>query len=118
MMRKETPPDPKQVMHNNQLMRARRVRANAAYIPHQGFSSRKMYFCQKDGGILMQKFEAVNPMAAMQVTRPTGHPKSPARVHSALPSRTLRVPLSLGSKRHDEYDARQHGYDGTPGEQC
>merc|ERR1719453_3041284 len=66
MMRKDVPPDPKQVRNNNQLMRARRLRANAAYIPHQGFASRKAYFCQKDGGILMQKFDAPNPMAAMQ----------------------------------------------------
>jgi len=66
MMRKDVPAKLEQVQHNNQLMRARRLRANAAYIPQHGFNSRKVYFCAKDGGILMQKFEAVNPMAAMQ----------------------------------------------------
>merc|ERR1719453_1263060 len=66
MMRKDVPPDPKQVRNNNQLMRARRLRANAAYIPQHGFNSRKTYFCEKESGLLMQKFDAPNPMAAMQ----------------------------------------------------
>ena len=66
MMRKETPPNITQVMHNNQLMRSRRLRANAAYIPHAAFAGRKNYFTHKDTGVLAQKMEAANPMAAMQ----------------------------------------------------
>jgi hypothetical protein len=66
VLRKETPPKPEQVLHNNQLMRVRRLRANAAYIPHASFAARKHYFCNKDSGVLMQKMEAANPMAAMQ----------------------------------------------------
>ena len=66
MMRKESPPNITQVQQNNQLMRARRTRANAAYIPHASFTARKHYFCSKDGGVLTQKFDAPNPMAAMQ----------------------------------------------------
>jgi hypothetical protein len=66
MMRKETPPNIDQVRHNNQLMRARRLRANAAYIPHSSFTARKHYFCDKSSGVLAQKFDAPNPMAAMQ----------------------------------------------------
>ena len=66
MMRKDTPPEVQKVLQNNQLMRARRLRANAAYIPCSGFTSRRHYFCDKGGGILMQKMDAPNPMAAMQ----------------------------------------------------
>lgn len=66
LLRKETPPNPTQVQHNNQLMRARRLRANAPYIPHASFASRRQYFCNKETGILAQKMEAANPMAAMQ----------------------------------------------------
>jgi len=66
MLRKEVPPNITQVQQNNQLMRARRLRANAAYIPHSSFISRKHYFCDKSSGVLAQKFEAPNPMAAMQ----------------------------------------------------
>jgi len=54
------------VQQNNQLMRARRLRANAAYIPHAAFTARKHYFCDKSSGVLAQKFDAPNPMAAMQ----------------------------------------------------
>ena len=66
MMRKDVVPDEKQVKNNNQLMRARRLRANAAYIPHVSFTARKHYFCDKATGVLAQKFDAPNPMAAMQ----------------------------------------------------
>lgn len=66
MLRKDTPPKPNQVKLNNQLMRARRLRANAAYIPHSAFNARRHYFCQKETGLLMQKQEAPDPMAAMQ----------------------------------------------------
>ena len=66
MLRKDTPTKPDMVLHNNQLMRARRLRANASYIPQSAFTARKHYFCAKDTGILMKKMEAVNPMAAMQ----------------------------------------------------
>ena len=40
MLRKDVPPNITQVQQNNQLMRARRLRANAAYIPHASFTSR------------------------------------------------------------------------------
>lgn len=66
MLRKDTPPNRTQVMQNNQLMRARRLRANAQYIPQSAFLSRKKFFCQKDDGILMQKMDAPNPMSMMQ----------------------------------------------------
>jgi len=66
MMRKDVPPDATKILQNNQLMRARRLRANAAYIPCSGFTARKHYFCDKGSGVLMQKMEAPNPMAAMQ----------------------------------------------------
>ena len=67
MLRKDVPPNVTQVAHNNQLMRARRLRANAAYIPNSAFTSRKHYFCDKSSGVLVaQKFDAPNPMAAMQ----------------------------------------------------
>ena len=65
MMRKDVVPEAEQVKHNNQLMRARRLRANAAYIPHSAFAARKHYFCA-DGGVLKQKFDAPDPMKAMQ----------------------------------------------------
>jgi len=66
LLRKESPPNPKQVQHNNQLMRARRLRANAVYIPYGSFAGRRNYFCHKESGVLAQKMEAANPMAAMQ----------------------------------------------------
>jgi len=66
MLRKDTPPNRTQVMQNNQLMRARRLRANAQYIPQSAFLARKKFFCQKDDGILMQKMDAPNPMSMMQ----------------------------------------------------
>jgi len=66
MMRKETPPNREQVKRNNQLMRARRLRANAQYIPATAFTARKHFFVQKETGVLMQKMEAPNPMSMMQ----------------------------------------------------
>ena len=66
LLRKETAPNPKQVLHNNQLMRARRLRGNASYIPYASFASRRNFFCHKETGVLAQKMEAANPMAAMQ----------------------------------------------------
>ena len=66
LLRKDVPPDPKQVASNNQLMRVRRLRANACYITNSAFTARKHYFCDKSSGVLMQKFDAPNPMAAMQ----------------------------------------------------
>ena len=66
MLRKDTPPSRTQILQNNQLMRARRLRANACYIPAASFYARKKFFCQKDDGILMQKHEAPNPMSMMQ----------------------------------------------------
>ena len=66
MLRKDPPVDLKQVANNNQLMRARRLRGNATYLPHHGFASRKQYFCHPETGVLKQKFDAPNPMAAMQ----------------------------------------------------
>ncbi len=66
VMRKDSPPNKEQVLHNNQLMRARRLRANASYIPQASFAARRHYYCNKDSGVLMQKMEAPNPMAAMQ----------------------------------------------------
>merc|ERR550537_1605179 len=66
MLRKDPPVNMEQVKHNNQLMRARRLRANSTYIPHSSFTARKHFFCDKSSGVLGQKFEAPNPMAAMQ----------------------------------------------------
>eukprot|EP00316_Scyphosphaera_apsteinii_P013770 CAMPEP_0119300158 /NCGR_PEP_ID=MMETSP1333-20130426/2156_1 /TAXON_ID=418940 /ORGANISM="Scyphosphaera apsteinii, Strain RCC1455" /LENGTH=222 /DNA_ID=CAMNT_0007301835 /DNA_START=181 /DNA_END=849 /DNA_ORIENTATION=- len=66
MMRKDAPPNRVQVQQNNQLMRARRLRANAPYIPASAFATRKSFFVTKDSGILMQKMEAPNPMSMMQ----------------------------------------------------
>merc|ERR1712087_378564 len=66
MMRKNVSPDRSQVQHNNQLLRARRLRANSVYIPATAFMSRKHYFLAKDSGVLMQKMEAPNPMSMMQ----------------------------------------------------
>ena len=57
MMRKDVVPDEKQVKNNNQLMRARRLRANAAYIPGAAFSARKHYFCQKETGLHQQQHD-------------------------------------------------------------
>eukprot|EP00322_Chrysochromulina_rotalis_P007058 CAMPEP_0115865602 /NCGR_PEP_ID=MMETSP0287-20121206/19807_1 /TAXON_ID=412157 /ORGANISM="Chrysochromulina rotalis, Strain UIO044" /LENGTH=258 /DNA_ID=CAMNT_0003320121 /DNA_START=37 /DNA_END=813 /DNA_ORIENTATION=+ len=65
-LRKDSPPNMTNVLHNNQLMRARRLTANASYIPHGAFAARRQYWCNKDSGLLMQKMEAPNPMAAMQ----------------------------------------------------
>ena len=47
-------------------MRARRLRANAQYIPVAAFAARKQFFVNKDNGVFMQKMEAPNPMSAMQ----------------------------------------------------
>lgn len=66
MLRKDVPPDMKQVAQNNQLMRARRLRANASYIPHHAFAARKHYFCHGETGILKQKMDKPDPMAQMQ----------------------------------------------------
>ena len=55
-----------QVQHNNQLLRARRLRANSIYIPASAFAARKHYFVGKEHGLLMQKMEAPNPMTMMQ----------------------------------------------------
>ena len=66
MLRKDVPPDVKQVGHNNQLMRARRLRANAMYVPQHAFAARKHYFCHAETGILKQKMDKVDPMAQMQ----------------------------------------------------
>jgi len=66
MMRKDTAPNPTQILQNNQLMRARRLRANACYIPAASFHTRRKVFCHKDDGVLMQKHEAPNPMSMMQ----------------------------------------------------
>ena len=66
MLRKEVTPDRATVKINNQLMRCRRLRGNAAMIPQGAFASRKQYFIHKQDGILAQKFEAPNPMNMMQ----------------------------------------------------
>merc|ERR1719291_1048438 len=66
MLRKETPPSRDTIKQNNQMMRCRRLRANAAYIPVSAFSSRRHFFVAKDSGVLMQKMEAPNPMSMMQ----------------------------------------------------
>lgn len=66
MMRKDTTPNRVQVQQNNQLMRARRLRANAGFIPSTAFGARKQFFVHKENGVLMQKMEAPNPMTAMQ----------------------------------------------------
>jgi hypothetical protein len=66
MLRKDTAPQRAQVQQNNQLMRSRRLRANAGFIPSSAFAARKQFFVNKDSGILMQKMEAPNPMQAMQ----------------------------------------------------
>jgi len=66
MMRKTSPPNREQVQHNNQLLRARRLRANSVYIPASAFAARKHYFVGSDTAILKQKMEAPNPMSMMQ----------------------------------------------------
>ena len=66
MMRKEAVPARAQIQQNNQLMRARRLRANAGFIPASAFASRKQFFLQKETGVLMQKMDAPNPMNMMQ----------------------------------------------------
>ena len=66
MLRKEVVPDRATVKINNQLMRCRRLRGNAAMIPVGAFASRKQFFIHKQDGILAQKFEAHNPMNMMQ----------------------------------------------------
>jgi len=53
------------VQQNNLLMRARRLRANAGWVPAAAFAARKHHFCDKEKGLLMQKQDAPNPMAAM-----------------------------------------------------
>jgi len=55
------------VQQNNLLMRARRLRANAGWVPAAAFAARKHHFCDKEKGLLMQKQDAPNPMAAMSV---------------------------------------------------
>lgn len=80
ILRKDTPPNQTQVMHNNQLMRARRLRANACYIPASAFHARRKFFCHKEDGILMQKHEAPNPMSMMQGAH------TPAGVCSLVPT--------------------------------
>jgi len=66
MLRKETPPNREMVKQNNQLMRCRRLRANASFIPATSFATRRQFFVAKDTGVLMQKHEAPNPMTMMQ----------------------------------------------------
>jgi len=66
MMKTTEPTKREQVQHNNQLMRARRLRANAGWVPASAFAARKHYFLEKDNGVLMQKHEAPNPMSMMQ----------------------------------------------------
>ena len=66
LLRKDVPAKREQVQQNNQLMRARRLRANAQYIPVAAFAARKQFFVNKDIGVFMQKMEAPNPMSAMQ----------------------------------------------------
>lgn len=66
MMRKDISPNRTQVQHSNQLMRARRLRANSIFIPSAAFAARKHYFVAKDNGVLMQKMEPPNPMTMMQ----------------------------------------------------
>lgn len=93
MLRKDTPPNRTQVMQNNQLMRARRLRANAQYIPQSAFLSRKKFFCQKDDGILMQKMDAPNPMSMMQgLCAPLIIP-APLPSPSCFPPHPLNFPI-------------------------
>ena len=66
LMHKAVPPNVEQVKHNNMLMRARRLRANASFIPQASITARRHYYSNKDTGVLLQKMEAPNPMAAMQ----------------------------------------------------
>ena len=44
LLRKDVPAKREQVQQNNQLMRARRLRANAQYIPVAAFAARKQFF--------------------------------------------------------------------------
>ena len=66
MMRKPVAPSRLQIQHNNQLMRARRLRGNLVYIPANAYAARRHYFIGKESGVLVQKMEAPNPMSAMQ----------------------------------------------------
>ena len=87
MLRKETTPQRAQVQQNNQLMRSRRLRANAGFIPGTAFAARKQFFVHKDSGILMQKMEAPNPMQAMQGAKCP----APAHVHAHTPGRAAQT---------------------------
>ena len=60
MMRKDSPPKREQILQNNQLMRARRLRANACYIPAAAFAGREAYLA----GRMPKKFfaESASPL--------------------------------------------------------
>ena len=55
------PPPPCQVKQNNTLLRARRLRANAHFVPASAFASRKQFFLNKETGVLCEKMEVNNP---------------------------------------------------------
>lgn len=55
-----------QVKQNNQLMRARRLRANAHFLSSGAFAARKHFFVSKESGVLCEKIEPPNAMAMMQ----------------------------------------------------
>mmetsp|Transcript_15865 Transcript_15865/g.48159 ORF Transcript_15865/g.48159 Transcript_15865/m.48159 type:complete len:253 (-) Transcript_15865:368-1126(-) len=66
MMKGAEPTKRETVQQNNTLMRSRRLRANAGWVPPAAFAARKHYFVEKEKGLLMQKQEAPNPMSMMQ----------------------------------------------------
>jgi hypothetical protein len=82
------------VQHNNQLMRARRLRANAGWVPASAFAARKHFFLEKDKGMLMQKHEAPNPMSMMQARTRTATRKANTGVGGATRGLTLSPSFS------------------------
>lgn len=62
LLRSNKPAPVDRVKHTNILMRAGRVRQNAAYIPYSAFQSRKAFYNEKKVGVLRQKVRAANPM--------------------------------------------------------
>lgn len=66
LMRKDIPTKRADVERNNTLMRARRLRANARFLPPAAFAMRKRYFIDDNAGVLNQKIDAPNPMSMME----------------------------------------------------
>ena len=78
VLRKDVPPDTALIKNNNLLNRARRLRANAMFIPKNSFLSRRAFLCEEPildpkgkkvkgtGGPLKQEQDKPDPMKMMQ----------------------------------------------------